>query len=87
MTWVSSQPGLIERDRACSCVHGFPSGDGLRGRLGAVNEDSIPWAGPRCPECQRELDVEPVSSGDGLGVAYTCKVHGLVAMADPFATG
>ncbi|MGV8970695.1 MAG: hypothetical protein ACOH10_00105 [Rhodoglobus sp.] len=44
----------------------------------------IGWAGPPCPVCGLELDVEVLSTGEGLGVAYSCRVHGSVSVGGPF---
>jgi hypothetical protein len=46
--------------------------------------DAFPWHGPTCPQCGRELDVEPVATGAGVRVGYACERHGLVSIADPF---
>lgn len=46
--------------------------------------DGISWDGPPCPECGGELDVEPIVGGGEVRVAYTCPVHGVVGVADPF---
>lgn len=59
-----------EWQRLVVCDHGFMS-------------DGIPWDGPKCPRCDREMDAEPVVSSDGIIVVFSCPVHGISAAADP----
>ena len=51
-----------------------------------VEDDALPWHGPACPQCGRELDVEPITTGTGIRAGYTCHIHGLVSIVDPFDT-
>lgn len=44
-----------------------------------MTPDSLPWRGPPCPECGRELDAETIASSTGLAVVYTCPDHGVMA--------
>ena len=37
------------------------------------------------PQCNRELDAEPVGSSEGLAVACSCPEHGAVSVIKPFA--
>ncbi len=47
--------------------------------------DDIPWDGPLCPNCGRELRAEVLAGPSALTVAYSCPTHGAVALdADPF---
>ena len=49
-----------------------------------IPDRAVPWQGPTCPQCGTELDVEPIVTSDDLRVGYSCEVHGLVSIADPF---
>lgn len=48
-----------------------------------TDDDDIPWSGPNCPTCGRELDAVPTRSTTGLAVAYVCTEHGFVRNLDP----
>lgn len=39
-----------------------------------------------CPECGRDLAPEPFEAGEGGGFrfAFTCSIHGLHSVVDPF---
>ncbi len=46
------------------------------------------WSGARCPDCGRELDVEPIAAeavegSAHLAIVYICAVHGPVSLTDP----
>ena len=41
-------------------------------------------AAERCPDCQAELDAQPVSSGHHLAIGLSCPEHGTVVMLEPF---
>lgn len=45
-----------------------------------MTPDSLPWHGPDCPQCGRELDVETLASSTGLTVVYMCRKHGVMAL-------
>lgn len=51
-----------------------------------VNMDGgeIGWTGPPCPVCGLEFDAEVLATSMGAGLAYSCRVHGAVSVADPF---
>jgi hypothetical protein len=49
-----------------------------------MDEGEFPWSAPTCHDCGLELDIEPIASGHGLRVSYSCPRHGLVSLADPF---
>lgn len=47
--------------------------------------DDIPWDGPRCPDCDRELTPEALASSSNTRVVYVCPTHGAVSIVvDPF---
>ncbi|MFD1713180.1 hypothetical protein ACFSBZ_01740 [Amnibacterium flavum] len=41
-------------------------------------------AAERCPDCQSELDAQPVSSNHHLAMELRCPEHGAVYMLEPF---
>ena len=49
--------------------------------------DTLPWYGPTCPQCGAELNVEPILTSTEMRIGYSCIVHGLVSIADPFDIG
>ena len=51
-------------------------------------ENQSAWSGARCPECGRELDVEPIAAeavegSAHLTIVHICAVHGPVSLTDP----
>jgi len=53
-----------------------------------MSEPEFPWSGPACTSCGAELNVVPVvAAGHGIRIAYSCPVHGLVSIVDPFEPG
>jgi hypothetical protein len=51
-------------------------------------ENEPAWSGARCPDCGRELDVEPIAAeavegSAHLAIVYICPVHGPVSLTDP----
>jgi hypothetical protein len=49
-----------------------------------MNQDDIDWAGPTCPVCGRELDASPLLVEHAISVAYSCPVHGITSLVNPF---
>jgi hypothetical protein len=42
------------------------------------------WAGPWCPECDYELEAEPLATADGMVIVYSCVSHGPIQVERPF---
>ena len=48
-------------------------------------DDNLPWNGPHCPACGREMDAEVVETARGLQMCQRCSTCGLVSLVpDPF---